>query len=325
MAHSSGREWNAAVWVIAAVALLFFLRAASTLLIPIAVAVLLSYAAEPVVAMLARARVPRMLGAAAVLLLVAGAVTWGLYSLRDEVAALLAEAPAAAERLAAWAGVSDPMPADGGTGVLLQGIGWVLTGAGNFTIVVMLAYFLLISGDHFRRRVAETADGSARRRAAVDVFDDINRQIQRFLLVQVVTSVIVGIATWAVLAWMQVPQAAVWGIAAGLFNSIPYFGPVIVSGGLLVVGMLQSGDPAVALRMAVAALVITSLEGWLLNPLLMGKAERMHVVVVFIGVLLWTWLWGAWGTLLAVPMLVVIKAVSDHVESLQPISRLMAR
>lgn len=325
MAHSSGREWNVALWVIAAVALLFFLRAASTLLIPIAVAVLLSYAAEPVVAMLARARVPRMLGAAAVLLLVAGAVTWGLYSLRDEVAALVAEAPAAAERLAAWAGVSDPMPADGGTGVLLQGIGWVLTGAGNFTIVVMLAYFLLISGDHFRRRVSETAGGSARRRAAVDVFDDINRQIQRFLLVQVVTSVIVGIATWAVLAWMQVPQAAVWGIAAGLFNSIPYFGPVIVSGGLLVVGMLQSGDPAVSLRMAGAALVITSLEGWLLNPLLMGKAERMHVVVVFIGVLLWTWLWGAWGTLLAVPMLVVIKAVCDHVDSLQPISRLMAR
>jgi predicted PurR-regulated permease PerM len=64
-----------------------------------------------------------------------------------------------------------------------------------------------------------------------------------------------------------------------------------------------------ALKIAAIALAITSLEGWLLEPLLLGKAERMHVVVVFLGVLLWTWLWGAWGTILAVPMLVVVKAI----------------
>ena len=313
------------MWVIAAVALMFFLRAASTLLIPIAVAVLLSYAAEPVVAALARARVPRMLGAAVVLLIVSGAVVWGLYSLRDQVTALADAAPDAARRLGDWVGVGDPIPEDGGTQVLLQGIGWLLSGAGNFIVVVMLAYFLLISGDHFKRRVAETTDGGRHRRAAADVFADINSQIQRFLLVQVAMSAVVGAATWAVLAWMQVPQAAIWGIAAGLFNSIPYFGPVIVSGGLFVVGLLQSGDPMTGMRMGGAALIITSIEGWTLNPLLMGKAERMHVVVVFVGVLLWTWLWGAWGTLLAVPMLVVIKAVSDHVEGLRPIRRLMAR
>ena len=56
----------------------------------------------------------------------------------------------------------------------------------------------------------------------------------------------------------------------------------------------------------------------------MGKAERMHVVVVFLDVLLWTWIWGAWGTILAVPMLVIVKSVADHVESLKPLSRLMA-
>lgn len=325
MTPARERTWSIAVWVIAAVALLFFLRSASALLIPVAVAVLLSYAAEPAVAALARGGVVRPIGAALVLLLVAGAVAWGIYSLRDEAAAVIAEAPAAAQRLADWAGVGDPMPPDGGAGVLLQGIGWVLAGAGNFTIVVMLAYFLLISGDHFKRRVTETAGGRPQRRITASVFDDINRQIQRFLMVQVFTSVIVGVSTWLVLAWMGVPQAAIWGVAAGLFNSIPYFGPVIVSGGLLLVGLLQSGDPAVALRMSAAALAITSIEGWVINPLLMGKAERMHVVVVFVGVLLWTWLWGAWGTLLAVPMLVVIKAVCDHVEALKPVSRLMAR
>jgi predicted PurR-regulated permease PerM len=73
-----------------------------------------------------------------------------------------------------------------------------------------------------------------------------------------------------------------------------------------------------------AALLITSLEGWLLTPALMGKAERMSALVVFLGVLLWTWMWGGWGTLLAVPMLAIVKSVADHVERLKPIGRLMA-
>jgi predicted PurR-regulated permease PerM len=123
---------------------------------------------------------------------------------------------------------------------------------------------------------------------------------------------------------MGVPQPAVWGIFAGVFNSIPYFGPVIVSGGLLLVGLVQSGDPAHAFRIAAATLGITSLEGWLLTPALLGKAEEMHAVVVFLGVLLWTWIWGAWGTILAVPMLVIVKSIADHIEPLKPLSRLMS-
>jgi predicted PurR-regulated permease PerM len=138
------------------------------------------------------------------------------------------------------------------------------------------------------------------------------------------TGTIVGAATWLVLVAMGVEHAAMWGLLAGIFNSIPYFGPVIVSGGLFAVGMAQGGDVTQALQMAGAALVITSLEGWLLAPPLMGKAERMNALAVFLGLLLWIWLWGEWGTVLAVPMLVIIKAVADHVQKLRPLGRLMA-
>jgi predicted PurR-regulated permease PerM len=98
---------------------------------------------------------------------------------------------------------------------------------------------------------------------------------------------------------------------------------VVVSGGLLVVGLVQGGTVQ-GMQMAGAAILITSLEGWLLTPALMGKAERMSAVAVFLGLLLWTWVWGPWGTVLAVPMLVVIKSVADHVERLRPLGRLMA-
>jgi predicted PurR-regulated permease PerM len=71
-------------------------------------------------------------------------------------------------------------------------------------------------------------------------------------------------------------------------------------------------------------LVITTLEGWLLTPVLLGKAARMNTLAVFLGLLAWSWVWGVWGTLLAVPMLAALKSVCDHVESVHPVSELLA-
>jgi predicted PurR-regulated permease PerM len=210
-------------------------------------------------------------------------------------------------------------------GFLQRGVSAVMALTGHLVVIVFLVFFLLISGSHFRERIVEVAGSSLqRRRVTATIIDEINAQVQRFLLVQLLTAIAVGLATWAVLAWMGVPQAAVWGALAGVFNSIPYFGPIIVSGGLLLVGLVQGGGLTEALKMSGAALVITSLEGWLLTPPLLGKAERMNALVVFVGLLVWTWIWGAWGTLLAVPMLVIVKSVADHVESLKPVSRLMS-
>jgi predicted PurR-regulated permease PerM len=121
-----------------------------------------------------------------------------------------------------------------------------------------------------------------------------------------------------------VESAAMWGALAGLLNSIPYFGPVIVSGGLFVVGLLQEGGVVRALQISGAAMVITSVEGYLLEPTLFGRAERMSALVIFLGLLLWSWLWGVWGMILAVPMLVIIKSTADHVPWLRPVGRLMS-
>jgi predicted PurR-regulated permease PerM len=192
-------------------------------------------------------------------------------------------------------------------------------------VIVVLIFLLLISGHHVRNRLIEIAGPDAeRRRVIASVVAEINAQIQRYLVVLLFTAVVVGAATWAMLAWMDVRHPAMWGILAGIFNSIPYFGPVIVSGGLLVVGLVQGGGITQALQMCAAAMVITSLEGWLLTPPLMGKAERMSALAVFLGLLLWTWVWGAWGTILAVPMLAVVKSVADHTERFKPVGRLMA-
>jgi predicted PurR-regulated permease PerM len=142
-------------------------------------------------------------------------------------------------------------------------------------------------------------------------------------MVEVFTSLIVGFATWLAFHALGVEQAAVWGLLAGLFNSIPYFGPVIVTGATAAVGFLQFGTLHMAIVVGATSLIITSLEGFLLTPWLTSRAARMNAVAVFVGLLFWGWVWNVWGMLLAVPMLMVMKVVCDHVEDFKGVSELL--
>jgi predicted PurR-regulated permease PerM len=336
-----------AVWIVATVALLFLLRSASQFLIPIVFAILISYVLEPVVSWLAAHHVPRLAGASVLMLILAVAGGWTVHSLRDDVASATEALPQAVSRARHWITSTigteatpsstsrEPRattsPAASGSlisgvvGAIQSGLSSVLTLVGSIVTVFFLVFFLLISGQRLRARVLQVAarDEESRQRLT-RIMADVNTQIQRFLVVRLITAALVGAATWLALTWMGVAQAALWGTLAGIFNSIPYFGPVIVAGGLFLVGLLQDGDVTKALQLAGVALAITTLEGWLVTPPLLGKAEGMSALMVFLGLLLWTWIWGPWGTILAVPMLVIIKAVADHTPRLKPIGRLLA-
>jgi predicted PurR-regulated permease PerM len=367
--ENGGPPHGLALWILTTIAVLFFVRAAASLLIPIVIAVLISFALEPVVAWMHRQRLPRTAAAAITMTTLLGLMGWGAYSLRDEATSAVEALPTMVDKArnlvssvatggtgnrlqqsaaglqrfdsgadtprepgtkpATGSGGSQPAIGTSGslgvTSILRQGVTSIFSLAGNVVVVVFLVFFLLVSGHHVRNRLVEVAGPDAgRRQIMATIVDEIDGQIERFLLVRLVTAVVVGLLTWLALGWMGVQNAAIWGILAGLFNSIPYFGPIIVSGGLFLVGLVQGGGLTQALQMSAVALAITSLEGWLITPPLMGKAERMSALAVFLGLLLWTWAWGAWGTLLAVPMLVVLKSVADHIERLKPIGRLLA-
>ena len=189
---------------------------------------------------------------------------------------------------------------------------------------LILAYFVLVSGDKFRRKLVGLAGPTlTNKKITLQVLDEINGQIQRFMLVQILTSIVVGVATWLAFLAIGVEYAAIWGIAAGVLKIIPYVGPVIVSGGTLLVGFLQFGTLGMALFVSGVALLITSIEGYLLTPWLIGRASRMNPVVIFTAVLFWGWLWGLWGLLLGVPILMAIKAVCDRVVDLKPVGELL--
>ena len=328
--------------------------------IPIVLSILISYALEPVVRGLMRLRLPRMLAAAVAVAALGGSIAFGAYSLADDAAAMVAEVPKAATRLrqALRQGgsgaiqqvqeaaaelqrtaneASGPNPAPRGVQrvqveepafdvreYMSWGSASALAFGGQAILIFFFVFFLLSSGDLFKRKLVKIAGPSlAAKKVTVNVLDDINRQIERFLLVRVVTSIGVGLATWIAFESIGINQAPLWGLAAGVFNSVPYFGPVIVAAGTFVGALLQFDSVSMAGSVAGVSLLITSLEGWLLTPWLTSRTAQTNEIAVFVGLIFWSFVWGIWGTLLAVPMLVAFKACCDHIEDLKPVGELL--
>ena len=196
--------------------------------------------------------------------------------------------------------------------------------AGQFAVVLFLVYFFLVTGDLYKRKFVKIAGPALwQKKLTVQILDEINAQISSFIRVQAFTSLVVAVATATALWALGMQQYVIWGLLAGIFNSIPYLGPVLVSGGLAVVAFIQFDDLGKTMLVCGVAFVITSLEGFLLTPALMGRAARMNPVAIFVGLLFWSWIWGVWGAILAVPMLMMLKAVCDHIDELQPLGELL--
>ena len=197
--------------------------------------------------------------------------------------------------------------------------------AGQTVIVTFLTYFLLVSGNTFRRKLVKIAGpGLAEKKLTVQALDEINAQMQRYLLVQLAASVAVGLATGISFAVTGLKHAAVWGVAAGVLNLVPYIGSFAVTAAAALVAFLQfNGDVNMALAVAGSSLLINTIEGYLLVPWATSRASSMNPVAVFVGVLAWGWLWGVWGLLLGIPILMAVKAVCDRVDHLKPIGELL--
>jgi predicted PurR-regulated permease PerM len=350
--------------LLAALAVVFMLRWAMAIFIPLMLGVVISYALAPVVNQMNRWRIPNAIGAAVLLLGIVAGAGYLVYSLSDDAARLIETLPDAANKLrlanqkepgasdgamesmqkaaskleqaASEAGTAVPDTPRGVTRVQIEapklnikeylwmGTKGAVAFAGQLILVLFLAYFMLASGDTFRRKLVKIAGPTlSKKKITLRVLDQIAEQIQHYLLVHVFTSLLVGVATWLAFLWIGLEHAAIWGIAAGVFNSVPYLGPFIVSSGTALVAFLQFETLGMVLLVSGTALLITSIEGYLLTPWLTGRTSRMSPVVVFVSVLFWGWLWGLWGLLLGVPAVMIIKAICDHVEDLKPIGELL--
>ena len=198
------------------------------------------------------------------------------------------------------------------------------TAAGQGAVIFFLVYFFLVTGNLYKKKIVKIAGPHLwQKKLTVEILEEISSQIESFIRVQILTSAVVAAATMLALWYFGLQQYIIWGLLAGIFNSIPYLGPLLVTSGLGVVAFIQFDDVGKTLMVCAVAFVITSLEGFLLTPALMSRAARMNPVAIFIGLLFWSWIWGIAGAVLAVPMLMMMKAVADHIEDLQAVGELL--
>ncbi|MDR6857068.1 AI-2E family transporter [Variovorax guangxiensis] len=354
---------SAALVVLSVLAVVFTLHWAKAVFVPLMLSLLLTYALAPLVDLLQRWRISRWIGAAVILLGLGGGLGWTGYSLSGSASELLDTLPVAAQKLrtamrggrstdpsaldtvqkaasqleqaaeensakvAARKGVARVVierPAFNVREYLWSGTVGLIAAIGQLTLVAFLTYFALGSGDTFRRKLVKiTGPSLQKKKITVNVLDDITQHIERYLLVQILTSAMVGVATGLAFWALGVDNAAVWGIVAGVTNLIPYLGSVIVMAAAGLVTFLQFNSIQMALLVGGVSLVIHTLVGNLLVPWLTSRTSRMNPVAVFVGVIFWGWLWGIWGLLLGIPIMMVVKAICDRVEDLQPIGELL--
>ena len=352
---------NVSAVILATVAVVAALYLARAFFVPLLIGILASYMLYPLVEWPRRTHVPRAVSAAVVMIILVGAMSWIAIALRDDAAAMIEKLPEAAQKLrqrmsdsrttdlsvlhhmqkaatelqgaAVEAGVSPNAPIVVPPGspptLWLQDFAYaqtalLVTVIAQTPIVLLLIYFLLASGQHFRRRLVQLVGPSpVRQRDTVLILKEVNVQIQRYLLATLVSNALVALCTWLVFEAFGVEQAGVWGVAAGILHFIPYLGPVLIAFTSFIAVFLQFGSIFSALFVAGSSLLVAGVIGLVFMTWLQSQFTRTNAAVLFISLLFFGWLWGVWGLLLSTPLIVIAKVVCDRIDSLKRVGKLL--
>jgi predicted PurR-regulated permease PerM len=333
--------------VLAVLATAFFARA---LLLPATIAILLDLLLLPLVRGLQRWHVPRPVAAAVVLAVLAGgagyvaatvwtpATTWlrtasadlrilegKLEQLRKPVEEV-SRAAAEVERLTEVEG--RPSPPE----VQVRGrspgqalLGRIASLALGGAIVFVLLFFLLAFGDTLLERLVKALPTLSKKKTAVRIARATEGQISRYLLTVASINLSLGAAVTLAMMLVGMPNPLLWGVLAATLNFVPYLGPVVCGTVIAFASIVTFPTLGRALVAPLAFAALTTMEGYFVTPIILGRRFRLNIIVLFAWLLLWGWLWGVGGALLAVPMLAVLKIVCDQVASLRPLGEFLGR
>ncbi|HTE84648.1 MAG TPA: AI-2E family transporter [Dehalococcoidia bacterium] len=191
-------------------------------------------------------------------------------------------------------------------------------------MVVFLVFFLLLGGDTFKRKLVRlTGPSLTKRKITVHILDDINASIQKYMLMLLATNLLVALLSWIAFSWIGLENAGAWAVGAGLLHIVPYLGPAVTAVAIGMAAFMQFESFTMALLVAGASLAIATFVGTFVTTWMTGRIAHMNSAAVFISLLFWGWLWGVWGMLLSIPLIVIVKVVSQHVEQLHPVAELL--
>ncbi|MGV8959908.1 MAG: AI-2E family transporter [Stenotrophomonas sp.] len=340
---------SSALVVLATLAVGYTLWAAQTVILPILLAMFFALIGNPIIRMLQKAHLPRFL--AALLVLVVGLAAVGALSvqlvgpaadwfqqaprqMRDisqQVRALtrpMQQANQAAESFARAAGgegnrrvqvirtqLDDPYKVLTRTPKL----------AASVLAVVLLTLFFMIYGESLQRHAIALLPNRQQQRFTTDILRSIEREVSRYVLTIAIINTLVGLVLAGILMLLKIPlpEALLWGTVAALLNFAPYVGPLIGVVLMLVMGFVAFNDPFTAALPAGCYLALHAIEGQVVTPIVLGRSMAISPLMLILALMLFGWLWGMVGLLLAVPLLVCIKLVLVRLDGMQGWARLL--
>lgn len=330
---------------------LYTLYFARPVLLPIVLAILLSFVLDPIVGLLERLRLPRAIAAGLVLLGLVGATGYGVYRLSGPAEEWIEQAPKnfqeleeklrsikapveemgrATEEVERIAQIGEDGDRPTEVRVRERSLGEHLFDRvrkffSDGVVTLVLLFFLLASGDLFLRKLARVLPTLRAKKRAVSVARHVRSDISTFLLtmsaINLGLALSVGLAMWA----LGMPNPVLWGVMAGVLNFIPYLGPLVGVVIVALVSLLTFDTIGRAAFAPLAYLALNTIEGSLVTPAIMGRQLSLNPVAIFISLIFWGWIWGIPGALMAVPLVVTMKIVCDHYEPLSAFGEFLGR
>jgi predicted PurR-regulated permease PerM len=353
---------NRPLVVLATCAVILLLNFGAPFFVPLFVALLIAFSLSPVVDGLTRIVRVRGVAAAIVVCTILAGLGAAAWSWTDDIATIWEKVPVAAKSISkslqkiaqkpagpmaevtkaaadlesvaqggAAAAPSRPAPAPAATPLPVwqmvwtggKGVGIALT---QIVVVVFLVFFMLASGNLFKRKIVIlSSERLTQRKMTVEILDEIDNQIRRYLIVLVVSNLLVGTGTWAIFHYAGLEYAGLWGMVAAVLHTIPYFGSALVAVGSLLVAFVQFGDWGQAFLVAGGSVVVATLVGNIFTTWLASRETRMNATATFIGLLFFGWIWGLWGLLLGIPILAIVKTICDHHDEWKPVGELLGQ
>jgi predicted PurR-regulated permease PerM len=345
------------------IALLFLLKWAQAFFIPLVLGILLAYMLNPLVSWFETRHIPRVAGASLVVGAMVAILCATTYVLSGEVASILEKLPEVSSRVSAGiaraaggnadnpiqkvqqaarelekatsraAGMpvlSKPPPAAAQPAwfdwrhLIWQSSMGLMGFFTQLATVTFLVYFLLLSAKSLKRKLLTFAGPTLESRQITrKILSDMNISIQRYMLMLLLSNLLLAIASWLTFRALGMEDAGAWAVVAGLLHIVPYLGPALTALAVGIAAFMQFDTFSMALAAAGASIAIATVVGAVVTTWMTGRIAKMNTAAVFIGLLFWAWLWGVWGMLLSIPMIVIINVIAQHVKDLRPLATLL--
>lgn len=337
---------NIALLVLAIFYTLYF---AASLLIPIAFAVLLNVIFSPVSRSLLKRGIPAPLSAAMIVILLMVSMAFSIVMLSNPVADWIDRLPSVAWKIenklqdilqpvesvkeitTQMGDIANSATADDANKVnstveikgpsfsdqLFSSIQSMVL---QLSIVGVLLFFLLASGDLFKERFMAMMPGLKGKKQILTIMKKIEKDASTYLLTMCAISFVLGIAIGTALWLLGIPNAVLWGFMAFVLNFIPYVGAIVGAGIVFMVALLSQESLSIIIAAPLIYIGFSFIEGQFFTPAILGRKLTISPVIVFLSVLFWGWLWGVPGAVMAVPILVIFRAFCDNIEGLHLVS-----